>query len=291
MRYLLSLVVVFSIVTMSFGQSVAEKLQDFSVGIRAGQSEGSGTVVNRTLKDGNQVTLIVTAAHVVAGLKKTTDEEVTFDDAKVVQQLTDSGRKVGELLLDSQVIRWADPETEDDISILLVRKNNFFAKSADFFLEDRILPVGTEVILCGSPAGVDLGYNTITVGVVSTTGRVLSNGKVFDQTDSGSTFGSSGCGVYEKSTGLYYGQLQRGIGNLGMMGYFAPIRRMKEWGKENKMLWVFDPKADDLPTLLELKKLSVVSEKNKKSEKVINSPPISIEKRVKFEVETVPYLP
>ena len=283
------LVCLFTFVNVGVGQSIPEQLQEISVGIRAANSEGSGVVVNRTLKDGNQVTLVVTAAHVVDGLKKTVNGKIGFNDAKVVQQLQEGGRKVGELLLDSQVIRWADPELEDDIAILLVRKNNFFPKSAEFITEEQVLPVGTEVILCGSPAGVDLGFNSVTVGIISSTGRVLPNGKVFDQTDAGSTFGSSGCGVYEKSSGKFCGMLQRGVGNLGMMGYFAPQRRLLEWGKEGKMLWVFKPDAEDLPTLEEFKKLPVVSEALEKREKEGVKELIPISNKINMKPEFIPF--
>lgn len=273
----------------SYGQTIPEQLQEISVGIKADKSEGSGVVVNRTLKDGNQVTLVVTAAHVVDGLKRSVNNETVFDDAKVVQQLQENGRKVGELLLDAQILRWSDPEIEHDIAILQVRKNNLFTRSTEFVAEEKVLPVGTEVILCGSPAGVDLGFNSVTTGIISSTGRVLPNGKVFDQTDAGSTFGSSGCGVYEKSTGLYCGMLQRGVGNLGMMGYFAPQRRLLKWAKQEKLLWVFKADSEDLVSLEELEKLPVISERLKKAQQ--EKAAVSIKSQKKLESEFIPFTP
>lgn len=285
----LAVIIVFSSGLVASAQNTTEEILSVSVGIRAGNSEGSGTIVNRSLKDGNQVTLCVTAAHVVAGLKKENNGNVIFEDAKVVQQLVENGRKVGELSLDSQVLFWSDPELEDDLAILLVRKQNLFTKSASFITEEKVLPPGTEVILCGSPAGLDLGYNSVTTGIISQTGRVLPNGKVFDQTDSGSTFGSSGCGVYEKSTGLYCGQLQRGVGNIGIMGYFAPQRRILDWAKQEKLLWVFKPDAEDLPTAEELKKFKVVSDKVQKH--LRESKVISISNKKSNKVEFIPFIP
>lgn len=288
----LVLAILITIVTSSYtvAQTLPQDIQEFSVGIRAGTSEGSGVITNRTLKDGAQITLCITAAHVVDGLKKSNNGNITFDDAKIVQQLQENGRKVGEVLLDAQILRWSDPELEDDIAILQIRKNGVFSKVANFLVENRVLPVGTEVILCGSPAGVDLGFNSVTMGIISSTGRVLPNGKVFDQTDAGSTFGSSGCGVYEKSTGLYCGMLQRGIGNLGMMGYFAPQRRLLDWAKDEKFMWVFKADSEDLPTLEELKELSVVSERIKKREKEESNKNISISKKQKLQQEFIPFI-
>ena len=99
-----------------------------------------------------------------------------------------------------------------------------------------------------------LGSNSMTAGIVSQHGRVLSglNG-VFDQTTVTAFPGSSGGGVYLED-GRYIGMLVRGAGEG--FNLIVPVRRMRTWAKEANVEWAMDPTAK-MPTPEELSKLPV----------------------------------
>jgi len=70
---------------MCDGGDVAQHLQDISVTIRAGTSEGSGVIVTREI-DGKNVNFVWTAGHVVEGLKSTrTVVDAAGQERKVVE--------------------------------------------------------------------------------------------------------------------------------------------------------------------------------------------------------------
>jgi len=121
----LALVLVFCLVTKA---EVAQHLQDISVTIRAGGSEGSGVIVVREI-DGEKVNFIWTAAHVVRGLRHidpvidplsgTNRQLIKFRDAEIIKELVEDGRRVGELKMDAKVVRYSSTQ---DIALLMVRK-------------------------------------------------------------------------------------------------------------------------------------------------------------------------
>lgn len=290
----LVLAILISIVCSGYrvnAQSVVQDIQDVSVGIRAAQAEGSGVVINRTLKDGKQVTVCLTAAHVVSSLEKTYNKDVTFEDALLVKQIVDNGRKVGELTLNASIRKYSDPDKEHDLALLLVRKSDYFTKSTNFYLDENIPEIGSELFHVGNMLGTELGLNSVTKGIISQNGRVL-NDKVFDQFSGGSTSGSSGGGLFIAETGAYCGQLQRGAVNVSVMGYYAPIRRIKEWAKQEKVYWVLDPTSPDLPTLEEFENVPIFSERmsRSKQEATSNSPVISVDKKTDNNVEYIPFV-
>jgi len=236
---------------------VAQFLDDISVTIGAGKSEGSGVLKNR---DG--VTYVWTAAHVVSELRSLRDivdpktgtkrTIVEFQDATVMKQLVEDGRTVGKVQFDAEVLRYSNAETGHDLALLRVRKKNFFHSSAQFYLEDNIPPVGTELYHVGSLLG-QFGANSLTTGVLSRVGRVLE-GNVYDQTTVDAFPGSSGGGVYLKDDGRYVGMLVRGTN--GGFHLVVPIRRMREWANTAEVAWALDDTVP-MPSDAELKKLPI----------------------------------
>ena len=83
---------------------IPDDLQAVSVTVKAKDGQGSGTLITRKIGDDN-VTFIWTAGHVVAGLRNTrlviiggnTKTIIEYRDAEVVQEMQESGRRVGEV--------------------------------------------------------------------------------------------------------------------------------------------------------------------------------------------------
>lgn len=270
------LVLVALSVSTAIGQerSTAEQLQDISVTIDSGAGQGSGVVITREVElsktNKNKVTVnfVWTAGHVVDNLRSTRTvvekgakkEIVQFNDANVVQELQEDGRKVGEVRMTGKVIKWSHPEDGDDLALLFLYKKNFVNNSAKFYLEDKVVPVGTHVLNVGSALG-QFGSNSVLPGIISQTGRVLdinqSGGVVFDQTSTPSYPGCSGSGVYFEDgpdKAKMVGMLVRGAGPG--FNFIVPVRRMKEWAKTNGVYWAMDEKVI-IPSLEEILKLPV----------------------------------
>lgn len=245
-------------------QKTVDLLQDISVTIKADGAQGSGTLFNRTV-DGDTVTYVWTAAHVVDGLRKvrtvvvngTPKVVVEFSDAQIVREYTQDGRRIGEMKMEARIVRYSDAEQGEDLALLQVRKKNFVPASttATFYPNEKIPTIGTPLCHVGSLLG-QVGANSYTEGVLSQIGRVLdlgANGTVFDQTTVTAFPGSSGGGVYTRD-GLYVGMLVRGAGE--QFNFIVPVRRMNEWAKRAGVTWAIDPKVK-MPTNDELRKLPI----------------------------------
>ena len=280
MKFKLFSVALVLIVTLAVGKSsgqersTAEQLQDISVTIDSGAGQGSGVIITRevnlkkTGKETAKVNFIWTAGHVIDNLRSTRTvvdkgsekKVVQFNDATIVQELQDGGRKVGEIRMSGKVIKWSHPEDGDDLGLLLLYKKNFVSNSAKFYLEDKVVPVGTHVLNVGSALG-QFGSNSVLPGIISQTGRVLdinaSGGVVFDQTSTPSYPGCSGSGVYFEDgpdKAKMVGMLVRGAGPG--FNFIVPVRRMKDWAKVNNVSWALDEK-ETVPSLEEILKLPV----------------------------------
>ena len=268
----ISIVSVFS-VNLIFSQAkidrkkVASHLQDISVTIKSegkyNKSEGSGVLITRKIGS-EQVTFVWTCAHVVDNLRNVrsiVDESgsskkiIEFDDVQIVKELVESGRRVGEIKMDAQVIKYSDYNHGHDLALLMVRAKDYGKSSASFYLdkEDTIVPIGTRLYHVGSLLG-QMGANSMTTGIISQVGRVEAKVE-FDQTTVTAFPGSSGGGVYLEN-GKYVGMIARGAGEG--FNLMIPIRRMTEWAKENKVLWALDP-SEKTPTLKEIKELPIES--------------------------------
>ena len=238
------------------GVDVPQHLQEISVTIRAGRSEGSGVAF---VRDG--VTYIWTAAHVVDGLRGTREvidpktgskrTVVEFEDAKVVKMLSENGRTVGRIEMDAEVIRYSNFNYGEDLALLRVRKKGFIKTSARFFLDNKLPKLGTRLVHVGSLLG-SVGSNSLTDGVMSQHGRLIGK-TVYDQTTVTAFPGSSGGGVY-LTDGRYIGMLVRGAGEG--FNLIVPIRRLQAWAKRAGVEWAVDPKVK-MPSKEELDKLPI----------------------------------
>lgn len=265
MRFVASVVlavVLLASVTTANADPIVDKLQEASVTINTGRSQGSGCLFARQVGD-DTVTYVWTAAHVVENLRRTRvviingspKTVVQFTDAQIVQEFRQNGRRIGELKMDARVIRYSNAYDGEDLALLEVRKRNFSTATIEFF-NDEIPTIGTELYHVGSLLG-QFGSNSLTTGVVSQIGRVLplgANGIVFDQTTVTAFPGSSGGGVFIKADGRYVGMLVRAAGE--QFNLMVPIRRLRTWAREANVEWAIDSSIP-MPTSAELAKLPI----------------------------------
>jgi len=214
-----------------------------------------------------------TAGHVVDNLRTirtvidpitgTSRKVIEFKDAQIVKELVQNGRRVGEIKMQAQVIRYSDADTGHDLALLRVRKRNFVDVSSSFFLDKnedhtyKIPAIGTRLLHVGSLLG-QVGSNSMTDGIMSQHGRIFDDigsgaGVVFDQTTVNAFPGSSGGGVFLED-GRYVGMLVRGAGET--FNLIVPIRRMHSWAKSAGVEWALDPNIE-MPSLSNLHKLPI----------------------------------
>lgn len=259
------LCMLFLVPNIVLAADVAQHLQDVSVTIKAGRSEGSGVIVTREIDD-KMINFVWTAAHVVRSLRNvetvvtpdgTERKIISFDDCSLVKELNEGGRRVGEMKMDAVVIRYSEKE---DLALLRIRKANFITAGVSFFLDEHsrgepnIPKIGTPLFHVGSLLGQS-GSNSMTSGILSQIGRVYENiGKeVYDQTTVAAFPGSSGGGVYLED-GRYIGMLVRGAGET--FNLIVPVRRMIKWSRSAKVEWALN-KGVELPTEEELEEMPI----------------------------------
>lgn len=286
MKKITSIIALFIFCAFSYGEdietNISQHLQDISVTIKAGTSgrtsQGSGVIITREMKMNEdsenkiKINFVWTAAHVVDSLRGTREvvdpksgqkkTVVQFKDASIVKELTERGRRVGELKMDAKVIKYSDADNGEDLALLMVRKRNFIDASANFYCEESIVPVGTKLYHVGSLLG-QLGSNSMTSGIMSQVGRVVvlggGDGTVFDQTTVPAFPGSSGGGVFltedaGEHQAKYCGMLVRGAGET--FNLIVPIRRMRVWAEKANVNWALDA-SEKPPTIEKLLKQPV----------------------------------
>ena len=247
-----------------------DDLQAVSVTIKAGRSQGSGTLVTRKIGD-DTITFVWTAGHVVDGLRTTRTVIspagtpkilIEYKDAEIVQERQQNGRAVGEVKYTCKVVKVSDANYGDDLAVLMVRCKSAYPLSicAKFQQEiDYIPPIGIELSHCGSLLG-QFGANSYTTGVLSQTGRMLpqkgANVKVFDQVTAVAFPGSSGGGMFLKSDGVYVGMLTQGVMQLQGFNFIVPVRRIHAFAREAKMEWAINPSVE-MPTMKEIDAIPV----------------------------------
>ena len=118
--------IVLAICSLGLGQDLAQQLQDVSVTVQAGRSEGSGVLITRNVKTTGdkieKINFVWTAAHVIDNLRSVRTiirggrpvQLVEFKDVQVVQELVEGGRKVGELKMDTKVLKYSHSENGED---------------------------------------------------------------------------------------------------------------------------------------------------------------------------------
>jgi len=250
-------------------EAIGPMLQRTSVNVYCstsygGGAQGSGTIF-LTQVDGQPAAFIITANHVVDGLREvhkaiisgSSKQVVSYRDAQVIQEQVEEGRTVGEIKYDAKVI---NVDTRRDIALLRVRKGDFSDVGASFYLGE-ILPVGTEIYHCGAPGGKDLGgTSSLTAGIISRIGvRIPDFGGgselgIFDQTDTAALGGSSGGMIARKSDGKWIGMITLGLQSGDNFHWLVPVRSVKEWAEEIEIMWLLDPTLDR-PTEADLEKI------------------------------------
>ena len=182
MKYVLLVLTLISLAVATALASVPDDLQRVSVTIKAGDAQGSGTLVTRQIGE-DTVTFVWTAAHVVDGLR-TTRTVVTpqgtskilveYRDAEIVQERQQAGRRVGEVKYDCKIVKVSDADYGEDLAVLMVRCKGAYPLSvcAKFHRDiNYIPPIGVDLSHCGSLLG-QFGANSYTTGVLSQTGRI-----------------------------------------------------------------------------------------------------------------------
>lgn len=258
-------------------EKLVKQLQAVSVTVKAGSGrwagEGSGVIVTRTLKDKNgkdhNVNFVWTAGHVIDNLRTvrevidpktgTTRKIIEFKPPQIVQELRDeTGRRIGEVKLETKVLCYSDADTGEDLALLMVLKRNFVKSSAKFYLGKRTPGMGTYICHVGSRHG-QFGANSFSSGRISAVGRTLASvaNKLFDQTSVPASPGSSGGGVFiekGKNKGKCLGLIVRG--GESTFNFIVPVRRMHKWAKKMNIAFALDPKVKP-PKLEDLKKISI----------------------------------
>ena len=268
MRFLLVLLLLSPAVCVA--EDISSYLQNISVTVTAKGGSGSGVIFTREIQDGDKtkkVNFVWTAAHVLEKLRNVRtfiDSEghvkktVEFQDAEIKKKIMESGRTMGQLVLDAKVIKYSDAKTGEDLALLMIRKSDFVQDTLDFYVDkDGVgLPLGTQLFHVGSLLGED-GSNSMTTGIMSQVGRTvsLSGGPktLFDQTTVTAFPGSSGGGVFS-TDGRYIGMLVRGAGET--FNLIVPVRRIRKWAEAENLVWAMDPK-EKAPTMDEIEKITV----------------------------------
>ena len=302
-KYITSLVIGFALFSPASAAekktketTTAEHLQNVSVTIRSeGQwsnGEGSGVIFTRKDKNSNQVNLVWTAAHVIDNLRKerkvlvngVNKTIVEFKDPMVVKEIRQNGRTVGRLQMDAEVLKYSDADDGHDLALLRVRKLNFVTDTVKFYLEEKIPPLGEDLLHVGSLLG-QMGANSMTDGIYSQHGRLIKslNKFVFDQTTVTAFPGSSGGGVYLKKDARYIGMLVRGAGEG--FNLIVPVRRMQDYCEKHKIMWALDPDVK-MPDEDELKKMPV--EHEPKEEKEVTTDEAEAKKMFPFMLRIIP---
>lgn len=242
--------------SVSADTAVGPRLQKLSVNVYCAKSfgggvQGSGTIFLSEV-GGKPAAFVLTAHHVVEDLRDVksviiggeTKKVVRYKDAQIIQEQVENGRAIGEIKYDAKIL---SVDTRRDIALLRVRKGDFSAVGATFYLGD-IPTVGTEVYHCGAPGGKDLGgTSSLTAGILSRVGvRIPGFGGgselgIFDQTDTAALGGSSGGMLTLKSDGRFIGMITLGLQSGDSFHWIVPARAILEWSDEAKVRWLFDP--------------------------------------------------
>lgn len=241
-------------------------LSSISVTVSTPGGTGSGVAFTRKDANGEDITFVWTAGHVVQHRESVPflfvgppgssnapilkSKMIYYTNVTVMQDVTINGEYAYTTNLSATVIKSSPNETGNDLAILRVNGKFFNQNTVAFDLSGRIPKLGESLYGVSSPYGE---YGMFNVGVLSFVGRNI-DGTLYDQTTLIIYPGSSGSGVFNtngKCTGLVL------IMRAPSLGYMAPVRRMQKWAKDEGVEWALDPKIP-MPSEDELKSLSRV---------------------------------
>lgn len=243
--------------------AVGPFLQSTSVNVKASQSsyggsQGSGTVLLVKQKGGGKpFTFILTAQHVVKGLREVkevivdgdTKKQVRYRDAVVVHEKPNASntRVVGEERLDCKLL---SVDEARDIALLQVRAVGEFEHSARFFSGGVVPAVGTAILHCGCPGGQETsGTGAVTAGIISRVGVPIpefggAEHGVFDHVDCAALGGSSGGMICRADDGQWIGMITLGLKTGDSFHWMVPIRSVVDWAEDIDAKWLLDPEAE-----------------------------------------------
>lgn len=229
---------VLSTATVVSAGALTEKLGDISVSVMTNTSSGSGVLCTRKVGE-DTVTFVWTAGHVVSSLRGKDGE---FSDARVIRGVFADGKRVGEMQLDAEIIRFSSASDGEDLALLRIRGKNLFSEtvSADFNPPSERVRVGDELYHVGTFMG-QAGFNSLSTGIISQTDRAIvfeHSSVVFDQTTTVAFPGSSGGGIFHKTSGKYVGMLVRGFNSS--LNLIVPVDRLRKYAKSVNAEWAVD---------------------------------------------------
>jgi hypothetical protein len=240
-------------------------LSSISVTVSTPGGCGSGVAFTRKDANGEDVTFVWTAGHVVqhresipflffgspgssnAAAIVPKSRMIYYTNVTVMQDVIINGEYAYTTNLSATVIKSSPNETGNDLAILRVNGKFFNQNTVAFDLSGRIPKLGESLYGVSSPYGE---WGMFDAGVLSFVGRNV-DGTLYDQTTLIIFPGSSGSAVFNsegKCMGLIL--IMRAPG----MGYMAPIRRIQKWAKDEGVEWALDPKIP-MPSADELKSL------------------------------------
>lgn len=214
--------------------------------IKSKEDCGSGFMVSR--KRGNDtIHFVWTAAHVILNSEITksvidSSGKISFvthyDDVYIQHDIVENGRIVGQNVYTGEIIRFSSCVRGEDLAILQIRKRNLPLKGISFYSKDKIPNRGLPLWHVGSILGKSC-FNSTSDGVISSVGRI-DDGKIFDQASIPAYNGSSGCGLYLKSTGECVGMVLQRCEAPNIIRY-KPVREIEKWATKTNCLWaVYD---------------------------------------------------
>jgi S1-C subfamily serine protease len=201
------------------------------------QPAGSGLVVTR-----NNKYYVWTDAHVVDSCK--IEKQVlgfkfqNFTKAKVVKKLLKDDEVISTLSVDGEIIAF---DEKLDIALLeLSGGDDKHFKNTKFYLEDKLLPRGTDIILVGNFLNFQTGTSGVTgasTGIIGGYGHKV-DGQKFDIIHNGAvTGGCSGSGVFLED-GRCIGIVCRMWSTNTVL--YSPIREIKKWAQINDLMWALE---------------------------------------------------
>lgn len=200
-----------------------------SVMVITDHGHGSGVTVNRQSPNGDRITFVWTAAHVVESIRV----ESGFPSVEIALPMrAPNGGIVALSRWTADVIFF---DSYADVALLRVRLPNQTFGETKFYVGEPPR-IGVSVVHVGSWRGAP-GINSVSVGIVAQHGRVI-DGEWFDQVTMTSFPGSSGGGVFLLDGGECIGLLLRGMGETA--GLLTTSRRLMTVAERGGVGWAVD---------------------------------------------------